>query len=63
MFLLFESAFDLELNIAPSPAPLRGARSPKRSPSEDTRSFFCVRLGFNGAIFNSRSIALRDPMI
>jgi hypothetical protein len=43
MFLLFDSAFDLELNIAPNLTPLRGARSPKRSPSEDAWSFFCAR--------------------
>ena len=63
MCLLFDSAFDLVLNIAPNLAPLRGAHTPKTSPGEDAMSFFCVWLGFDGAMFNTRSNALGDPNI
>jgi hypothetical protein len=61
--LLFDSAFDLELNIAPNLTPLRGTRTSKTSPGEDAWSFFCVRLRLSGAMFNSRSNALGDPML
>jgi hypothetical protein len=61
--LLFDLAFDLELNIAPNLTPLRGTRTSKTSPGEDARSFFCLRLRLSGAMFNSRSNALCDPVL
>ncbi|MGK0224253.1 MAG: hypothetical protein ACI9ON_003503, partial [Limisphaerales bacterium] len=49
--------------LCASPAPLRGARSPKTSPSVNARSFFCVRLGFNGAMFKARPDTLGNCVI
>ena len=70
--LLFDSAFDLELNIAPNLTPLRGARTDshlgKQTQARTPGLFSALALArglgmrLSGAMFNSRSNALCDPM-